>query len=150
MGSIKSHYNGFGVVSLPFVSFRLHVFRMLLNITHQNGPPGTTRSVRALVLCPAALFIAQLYIETEYARFSKTLENFEHFSDNHVFGRMNNKCFQTVTCGNFQNLIKPVQAERYHSREVLRHIIQPYRNFLSVIYLAQNQLFPPFRNSGRV
>lgn len=73
-------------------------FRVLFNITHENGPPGTIRCFRASVLSQKALFTRQLELETKLARITHTFEKLEHYSDHHVLGRMHITRFLTVTC----------------------------------------------------
>ena len=90
-----------------FFSGDFMFFGVLLNITHENGPPDTTRSVMATILGPEALFTSQLYIKTEFARITQTFEEIEHFSDHHVLGRMDITCFQTMTCADFRIALYP-------------------------------------------
>ena len=94
-------------VSSVFCCCWFHVFSVLFNITHENGPTGTKRRVRASVLGTAALFTQQLYIETEFARNTQTFEKLEHFSDHHVLGRIEITHFQTLTSGDFRIALYP-------------------------------------------
>ena len=75
--------------------------RVLLNKTHDHGPPGTTQCVNSPFLCNAKLFTTQIYIETDFARITQTIEKFKNNFDNHVLGRMDITRFQTVIFGEF-------------------------------------------------
>ena len=74
---------------------------LFLNITNENRHPGTILRDRAPVLFPSALFTPHLYIETEFARITQIFEKIEHFSNDHVLGRMDITRIQTVICGDF-------------------------------------------------
>ena len=93
--------------------------RVLLNITHINGPPGITWFVSGAGLCSAALLTPQLFIDTEFARITQTFERLEHFSEHHVLGRMAIKRFQTVTSGDCRNPLNPRYFFRTYSNRSL-------------------------------
>ena len=114
-------------------------YKVLFNITHENRPPGTTQRAREPILCTVALFTPQIYIEIElhelfnlwkvwtFLRPPRFGQNGHYtFSDSDMWWLSD--C--TLSWIPFQNLLKPVPCETFHSREAFNRVIQSLASFL--------------------